>query len=433
MTSLGRSGSTIRLRAILSAIIALALLLIAWGVGNASGWWHHDAPHTADGTTNRPYRVTVNLSLNGCTADWTASRAGAQVISLNNTTDRSMDVELIGTGANSQKKQPTAKDAAAAQIYSELERLGPGVTREMTTVIGPGHYHFLCLPDDAPAVSGTDVTIAKATAGQVTALPTPLPHAAPVTEQELIPVAQEYVDWVRTQLPGIEKTVEKMHSTVAKGSEGWRRSAQSQWKTAHHGWLTLGAAYDAFGDLGTDIDGTADGLPNGAADKDFTGFHRIEKDLWENRAPAEVLPHIGALIDSFEAIDDKTLEVGALDIGLRAHEISEDARRLTLDGKDDFGSHTGLDALTAENQGTQKVIALLSEILARRLPRDEFDGMKSDLKSNTDYFAELSQEHPNIAPANLSHEIAQQVRSRLGEQTEQLARIATVTDIRRAE
>ena len=53
--------------------------------------------------------------------------------------------------------------------------------------------------------------------------------------------------------------------------------------TAHLAWLDIGqddGAYGCFGALGGEIDGTAAGLVGGTASPQFTGFHKIELDLW---------------------------------------------------------------------------------------------------------------------------------------------------------
>ena len=69
--------------------------------------------------------------------------------------------------------------------------------------------------------------------------------------------------------------------------------AQSDWLTAHLAWLDIGqddGAYGCFGALGGEIDGTAAGLVGGTASPQFTGFHKIELELWTDGNLTAALP-----------------------------------------------------------------------------------------------------------------------------------------------
>jgi len=424
-----------RTRVAAAGCVVAALACASWGVGNAAGWWSEGGGPSApavvgqDGSARAPFRTTLDVGLGECTRAWGDGGAGARIFSLHNTSDRPMTVEVVGTGDAAASGQPTAQQAARALVYAELEELGPGVTRELGTSLPSGHFHLLCLPEDALATAGNDVVLA-ATDGVAA---TPVRPAAPVTEAELIPVTHAYTDWVKKQLPGIRKDVTALAASAQDAHPGWRPQAERLWLRAHHAYLTLGAAYDAFGAPGTRIDGTADGLPGGAKDRDFVGFHRVESLLFSGGSAPDVAKEARALGSALDGLDEATLQVGALDLGLRAHEISEDIGRLTLTGLDDFGSHSGLDAIAAQNHGTHEVLSLLKPLLVSRLPQDEYDRMLASVDDNAAFAARLGEAHPRTAPAALPLPERQELRARLGAQTELLAHVATVTDVRRAQ
>ena len=90
----------------------------------------------------------------------------------------------------------------------------------------------------------------------------------------------EYRAYVARKLSTLKTQVAAMDAAIRSGDLA---NAQSTWLTAHLTWLEIGeddGAYGAFGALGGKIDGLAAGHRLGTADPGFTGFHRIEFDLW---------------------------------------------------------------------------------------------------------------------------------------------------------
>lgn len=416
--------------------IVVALALIGYGLASAI---HASGQHqtqgaaekspAGDGTAAHPRRTRLEVGLDGCTHDWSDAGAGAQVFEVKNTSDRPMEVQLMGPDAKGSTSD--AKDPQHAQIYAELEALGPGVTREMTTSIGSGSYHFTCMPEDAPAVSSPNTDVPKPDDAVAASLPQPVEHAEAATEQEIIPYTQKYEKWVKDQLPGIRSQTDQLGDIIQRRGPTWREDAQQVWLSAHHDYMKLGAAYGAFGDKGDAIDGTAAGLEHGADDDEFTGFHRIEKGLWSDESPDDLLPLAQGLSTDVSSLRDEDLQVGALELGLRTHEISEDTATLTLSGKDDFGSHSGLDSARAQLEGTRELLDLQRPLLSDRLPAGHLDAIYARLDRATTTIDDAASAHPNTAPADLPADARGRVRSEVAQLSEQLAEVAAVTDIRR--
>ena len=156
-------------------------------------------------------------------------------------------------------------------------------------------------------------------------------------------------------------------------SAGDLAEAESDWLAAHLAWLDIGqddGAYGAFGDLGGEIDGTAAGLVGGTASPEFTGFHKVEMDLWKDgdlTAAGADTATLQQLVATLVAIPLAT-ELPATGAGLanwvlRPHEILEDAVRDTLTGNDDYGSGTGLASITADVAAVQQLLGLLAPVL----------------------------------------------------------------------
>jgi hypothetical protein len=156
-------------------------------------------------------------------------------------------------------------------------------------------------------------------------------------------------------------------------SAGNLAEAESDWLTAHLAWLDIGqddGAYGCFGALGGEIDGTAAGLVDGTASPQFTGFHKVELDLWTDGNLTAAAADTTTLQQLLKAVIVTPIETflpasqdGIAGWVLRPHEILEDALRDTLTGDDDYGSGSGLASITADVSAVSEMLGLLAPVL----------------------------------------------------------------------
>jgi iron uptake system EfeUOB component EfeO/EfeM len=171
----------------------------------------------------------------------------------------------------------------------------------------------------------------------------------------------------RTYVAGKLQTLRSQVAALSAATHSDNLSAaRSAWLTAHLSWLEIGqddGAYGAFGQLGGQIDGLAAGHKLGTADPGFTGFHRIEFDLWRGHdltaaaADAATLQHLLAELTSSPL--SSYLPATTNGIGnwlLRPHEVLEDALRDSLTADDDYGSGTDLASITADVAATRVLL-----------------------------------------------------------------------------
>lgn len=187
---------------------------------------------------------------------------------------------------------------------------------------------------------------------------------------ELGPLLTYRNSYVSRGLSTVRADVNTLAGAISAGNLA---EAESDWLTAHLAWLDIGqddGAYGCFGDLGGEIDGTAAGLVGGTASPQFTGFHKIELDLWTDRnlaAAAADTATLQQLVETLVAIplatELPTTDAGVASWVLRPHEVLEDALRDTLTGDDDYGSGTGLASITADVSATRELLTLLAPVL----------------------------------------------------------------------
>ncbi|HTX08308.1 MAG TPA: EfeM/EfeO family lipoprotein [Solirubrobacteraceae bacterium] len=187
---------------------------------------------------------------------------------------------------------------------------------------------------------------------------------------ELGPLITYRTRYVLKELATVRLDLTALSGAISAGDLA---EAQSDWLTAHLAWLDIGqddGAYGCFGELGGEIDGTAAGLVGGTASAQFTGFHKVELDLWTDgnlTAAAADTTTLQQLVKAVIATPIETFlpatQAGIANWVLRPHEILEDAMRDTLTGDDDYGSGTGLASITADVSAVSELLGLLAPVL----------------------------------------------------------------------
>lgn len=339
--------------------------------------------------------IALTTRLDGCTAPTGTVDAGNRTFAVTtNTSTRPLELALAGP------------DGA---VYAELDALAPNATRMLRVALGSGEYHFECYFADTDAVTGSAFRIpGDAPRG---------PAVVPTSTQDLTPATLDYQRWVGERLPELRDAVAAL--TAAQGIDAQRAA----WRTAHRLYETLGAAYDAFGDWDGRINGhrTTDDVP---------GFHAIEAALWgaSPSVPDEVEQTLLSDVDGLLA-DYPSLAVDPIQIGLRAHEITENTIEFTLTGADDAGAHTGLDIARANLEGTRRVLDSLDAVLSTRYAR--MPETRAALDRADAVCADLAARFPDRPMYGIPTADRQQLTAAFGGLVELLAPIAAIADVRR--
>ncbi len=211
------------------------------------------------------------LALAGCVANAPADADALTVSSTDTGCDVSTATATSGTLAfdvtneGSQITEFYLLASDGLRIVGEVENIAPGASRTLTVVAQPGDYFTLCKPGmigegvgrasfavsgDAIAISGEDAELKEAAVGL---------YAAFVKDQveQLVPAVDEFV---AAYTSGDDETARELFPHIRAYYERIEPVAES------------------LGDLDPridyrEVDAVAEGL-------DWTGFHRIEKDLW---------------------------------------------------------------------------------------------------------------------------------------------------------
>src|SRR5580693_9238703 len=349
--------------------------------------------------------ITVNTG--GCGTGWHQVRAGMQTFQISNSSTGGAEVDLI--------------DPANGAVYAEVDQVGPGTTVPMRVDLGSGRYAFRCLIEDTDTITGPAVRIGGHLRGAAGILP--------VTSADLLGPAKAYHAYVTAGLTTLASQVGTLTGLIRAGRLGAARRA---WLPAHLTYERLGAAYGTFGNYDTEIDGRPDGLPKGVSDPAFTGFYRIEYGLWRGQrarqlaGPAVMLDRDVLALRRFWP----SMEVDLLDLGLRTHEILENALEFQLTGHDDYGSGTTLATANANITGTRELLTVLRPLLVVRDPGlpavyaglDRLDSLLVAERRPGGHWTPVSR---------LSTDQRQQIDAAAGQLLQELAPIAAITEPRR--
>ncbi|MDF0532488.1 EfeM/EfeO family lipoprotein [Tsukamurella sp. 8F] len=334
--------------------------------------------------------TAVDATLDGCAHPGGDLAGGSRVFAVTNRTTRALEISVAG---------------ADGTVYAELEGVGPASTRLMQVSLPAGTFHFECYFAETPELSGAGFAVTRGAAA-------PGAGVAPVSTQDLTPVTLAYQSWISARLPQLQADARALAAAPDIASQ------RTAWLTAHHLYETLGAAYDAFGDWDAKING------------DDSGFHAVEESLWDANptVPTDLEKQLVADVDGLTA-DFPNIAVDPLQIGLRAHEITENTIEFTLSGRDDHGSHASTDTALANLAGTRELLDRLTPLLKPRYAR--LDDTGAALDKAVAVTTEMAAKYPGKPLSEYAQADRERLNASFGGLVELLAPIAAITDVRR--
>ncbi|MFE0458703.1 iron uptake transporter permease EfeU [Kitasatospora sp. NPDC058965] len=362
----------------------------------------------SDGKRAAAGTVTVSDAQADCGKGFNTPQPGRQTFQMHNAGSKTSEVYLVNPATNA--------------VYGEIEGLAPGTTRPLTATIGSGDLAWRCVPTGGDAVTSASVHVSGGQAVKA---------VLPVSEDDLKGPLDQYKAYVNGGLAELLTLTQKLQADVHGGDLA---AARADWLTAHLKYSSLGAAYGTFADLDKKINGRADGLPDGVADKDFTGFHRVEYGLWHGQGAADLTPaadqltaDVADLVQKFPGQDfDPT------DLPLRTHEILENTLQFELTGDTDEGSGTNLATAQANTAGTRELLTVLQPLIEQRSP-ELLATVNAGMKRLGDLLAAAHRADGSWTPVQqLDARTRMQLNGTTGQLLEDLAPIPDLLEIRKS-
>lgn len=212
------------------------------------------------------------FALAGCVAKSDVAASDALTVT---STDTSCDVSTASATSGTLTFDVTNSSSDVTEFYllaedglriiGEVENIAPGASRTLTVVAQPGDYFTLCKPGMVgEGVGKTSFSVSGETVAAT----------GDDAEQKQQAVTL-YAAFVKDQ---VEQLVPAVDAFVAAYESGDDATAKELFPTTRAFYERIEPVAESLGDLDPridyrEVDAVAEGL-------DWTGFHRIEKDLW---------------------------------------------------------------------------------------------------------------------------------------------------------
>ncbi|ORV81647.1 iron uptake system protein EfeO [Mycolicibacterium iranicum] len=320
-----------------AAVIAAALAALALTSCQAK----EEAPAASeDGGTAAPSEITVEASDTSCELSGTEGKTGANTFVITNNGNKVTEFYVYGEGE---------------RVMGEVENISPGLQRKLIVQLSqPGTYQTACKPGMIGDGLRGDFTV---TGDEVQV----------DTEGKFKEAADNYKRYVNSQVEALVPAVEAFAAAIKSGDI---EAAKAQYPTSRVYYERIEPVAESFpNDLDPRIDLREADLEPG---QKWTGFHRLEKDLWVSG----LQPDTNAIADQLVA-DVKELQAGvsAPDFTVDSTQIAGGAQGLLdeiatskITGEEDIFSHTDLWDFNANLQGSQTAVASVRPILDERNP-----------------------------------------------------------------
>lgn len=233
---------------LIAGLVLAGPALVACGTESTDGGG--DTGDAAD-----PRAVSVDSSDDECVLSAAEAPAGTLTFDVTNSGSQVTEFYLLGEDG--------------LRIVAEVENIGPALNRELTVNAPAGSYVTACKPGMKGEGIRADFTVTESDEEV----------EVDADDQELVDQATaNYAAYVEDQSAQLlEKTTEFVGLYKAKDDD----AARALYADARTHWERIETVAESFGDLDPMMDAREADLEPGT---EFTGWHRIEKDLWPARA-----------------------------------------------------------------------------------------------------------------------------------------------------
>ncbi|WP_405440887.1 EfeM/EfeO family lipoprotein [Streptomyces avidinii] len=243
-----------------------------------------------------------------------------------------------------------------ARIVTERENIGPGTKASITAEIKAGDYEIVC----KPGMKGDGISQKVKATGK---------GGGEKRSPEMDAAVAAYRAYVVTQA---EETLPKAQAFADAVKAGDVEGAKKLYAASRIGWERTEPVAESFGDIDPKVDVREDGLEAGQdLEKDWTGWHRLEKALWvDNKIGDREKELAGLLITDLTDWQKKVgqAEITPTSIANGAKELLDEVATGKVTGEEERYSHTDLVDFKANVEGAQKAYELLKPIAAKNDP-----------------------------------------------------------------
>ena len=282
--------------------------------------------------------ITVNATDTTCELSKNEVSTGTTTFAITNNGTKVTEFYVYGEGE---------------RVMGEVENVSPGLQRKLLVSLNqPGKYQTACKPGMVGDGIRHDFTVTG--------------EAVNIDTQGLFAQASDnYKQYVITQTDALVGATEAFVAAVKRGDIA---AAKAQYPTSRTFYERIEPVAESFpDDLDPRIDLREADLEAG---QKWTGFHRIEKDLWVTGLQPDTNAIADQLVTDVHELNDKVkspdYKIDSTQIAGGAQGLLDEIAISKITGEEDIFSHTDLWDFHANVQGSQAAVASVRPILDQR-------------------------------------------------------------------
>lgn len=275
------------------------------------------------------------------------------------------------------------------RIISEVENIGPNLSRDLTVELPEGSYKTACKPGMVGDGIKGDLKVVKNESAQ--------PISA--DEQAMRDTAvTQYSSYVKDQVEALKTDTDEFAKLY---QEGKNDEAKAKYAAARIHYERIEPIAESYGEtLDLKLDARETDLEEGKI-QEWTGWHKIEKDLWQPKADAnggkeykplttEERKQVSETLvkdtqELYDYVHSDKFKLDAFQISNGAKELLDEVVNTKLTGEEENWSHTDLSDFQGNVDGAKVDYENLLPILQKKNPelaktlQEKFDAVQKIL------------------------------------------------------
>lgn len=321
-------------RALRWAVAGSVIVMIA-----AGGLFYYASQLAAAKRKVHSNEITVTIHPHSCEPNALTVPAGLNSFRIVNASQRAVEWEILD----------------GVLVIEERENIAPGLSQVINANLAPGDYVITCglLSNPRGTLHVTPTAESQASAK---ARPSMVAFIGPLSEFRV---------YLSGQSNALIKAVDALSQAIASGD---LQQAQAQYVPAREAYQRLAPAAQRLAELDNAINARADHFEKREQDPGFSGFHRLEYGLFEQRSTQGLAPIAEQLHANAVQLKQQLL-AQSLPPEQLVNTVSRTLHNLAdtraASGEEERYSHIDLNGFAANLATTRKVVDLLRPLLAK--------------------------------------------------------------------
>ena len=322
-------------RALRWAVAGSVIVMIA-----AGGLFYYASQLAAAKRKAHGNEVTVTIHPHSCEPNALTVPAGFNSFRIVNASERAVEWEILD----------------GVLVVEERENIAPGLSQVINATLAPGDYAITCGLLSNPR--GTlHVTPTAAYEASANARPSMVAFIGPLSEFRV---------YLSSQSTALIRAVDALSQAIAAGD---LQQAQALYTPAREAYQRLAPAAQRLAELDNAINARADYFEKREQDPGFTGFHRLEYGLFDQRSTQGLAPIARQLQANAVQLKQQLLAQSLPPeqlVSMVARTLHNLADTRANSGEEERYSHIDLNGFAANLQASRKVVDLLRPLLAKK-------------------------------------------------------------------